>query len=66
MLEKEQRICQGDTALGFKFRADQMNHLCLTACHISLSGLGKKRCGGGGVLGGGMFTKPVKIPMREQ
>lgn len=62
MLKEEQRICHSDTTLGFTFRADQMNHLGLTACHISLSGL--KRGGGGG--GWGMFTKPVKVPMRVQ
>lgn len=49
MLEEEQRICSSDATLSFKFKADQMNHLCLTACHISLSGVEKK----GGVGGGG-------------
>lgn len=48
-----------------------MNHLCLTACHISVVKK-KKKCVCAyvcvGRWGGGlsMFTKPVKVPMREQ
>lgn len=43
MLKEEQRICQSDATLGFKFKADPINHLRLTACHISFSGVEKKK-----------------------